>query len=404
MIRRAVIRLSMLLALSFPVSAFSQQASTDSFASNDAGASAPAEHHHDAIMGGDDGMSGDHDMSGDHEGMSGDDDMSGHDMGEHDMGGHHHRVDHHDPAFLMFTHVLQQGEWMIGYRYTNSYLGGDQTGTTPLSTQAAFNAPGGGMYMMVPTGMTMEMHMLDIMRGITDDFTLYLMPTWTDNTMNMLMSDGTTFRMTNGGFSDLPLGALWRIYHGQTDDVVLNIGFTAPTGDIHNMTMMPMGMGMSMLTAFPYTMRLGNGTWDACPGITYKHYWEQASFGFQGTFDLPMGLNDEQCRVGNQYRATAWLAYLLDRKKSLAATFRVEGLWRSNYVGVDPQLDATMMSDNDPTMRGGDFLNLGAGFMFMLPKHLGLIEGEYLQPVVQNVRGIQETTIASFAVRYIAMF
>ena len=336
-------------------------------------------------------------MTGSQEDMSGD-----HDMG----GGHHdHRVDHHDPAFLMYTHVLEGGEWMIGYRYTNSYMAGNQAGTTPQSNQQAFNAPGSGMYMMVPTSMTMEMHMVDIMRGITDDVTVYLMPTWTDDTMNMLMNDGTTFRMSNGGVGDLPFGALWRVYHGSADDVVLNIGFSAPTGDINNTTLMPTGMGMSMPMAFPYTMQLGHGTWDGCPGITYKHYWDRASFGFQGLLDLPMGMNEEQYRVGNEYRATAWLAYLLDpQKKSLAATLRVEGLWRSNYVGADPQLDPTMMSDNDPSMRGGDFLNLGAGFLYRLPGHLGVLEGEYLQPLVQNVRGVQETTVGSFAVRCVAMF
>ena len=170
------------------------------------------------------------------------------------------------------------------------------------------------------------------------------------------------------------------------------------------MTMMPMGMGMSMPMVFPYTMRLGHGTWDACPGITYRHYWDHASFGLQGTFDLPMGMNDEQYQVGNEYHVTAWLAYLLDAKKAIAATFRIEGLWRSNYVGADPQLDPTMTSESDPTMRGGDYLNFGYGLMWRLPGHLGVLEGEFVQPIVQNVRGMQETTEASFAVRYVAMF
>ena len=201
MIRRTVVRLSMLVALSFPASAFSEQTGTDPSTVNDSGVSvpAPADAPSNAVSGYD-ALKADHEgMTGSQEEMSGDQDM-----------GCGHRVDHHDPPFLMYTHVLECGEWMIGYRYTNSYMAGNQAGTTPLSNQQAFNAPGGGMYMMAPTSMTMEMHMLDIMRGITDDVTVYLMPTWTDDTMNMLMNDGTTFRMSNGGVGDLPFGALWR--------------------------------------------------------------------------------------------------------------------------------------------------------------------------------------------------
>lgn len=262
---REFIWLWLLVAVSFSGPAFSQQPGSDSSPTTDAETSAPPSHDGHSTL-----TSDDDDADDDHGGM----------VGEHDgigTGHHDHRVDHHDPAFLMYTHVLERGEWMIGYRYTDSYMGGNQTGTTPLSNSQASNAPGGSMYMMVPTSMTMEMHMVDIMRGITDDVTFYLMPTWTDDTMNMLMNGGTTFRMSNGGFSDLPFGTLWRVYHGPADDVVLNIGFSAPTGDINNTTLMPMGMGMSMPMAFPYTMQLGHGTWDALPGITYKHYWDRTA-------------------------------------------------------------------------------------------------------------------------------
>ena len=402
--------LSLLLAISFSVPAFSQQSAGDFSFVSDTEPSAPMSHgvvhDHDGMAGDHEGMAGDHEgMAGDHEGMAGDHEgMAGdHEgmAGDHEgMGGGHHRVDHLEPAFVKCMHVHEAGDWMVGYEYSNTYMGGSQAGTTSLTNQQALNY-GGNMYMMAPTGMTMEMHMAHIMRGITDDITAYVMPTWMDNTMDMFVRGGTTFRSSNGGFSDLPFGALWRIYQGPADEVVADIGFSAPTGDINNITSMPMGM---MPMVFPYTMRLGHGTWDACPGIVYRHYWDRASIGFQCTFDLPMGMNDEQYRVGNEYRATAWLAYLLDSEKSVAATFRVEGLWQSNYVGADSRLDPTMMSDSNPSMRGSDNLNFAYGLMWRLPKHLGVLEGEFLQPIFQNFQGVQETTLPSFAVRYMVRF
>ena len=108
--------------------------------------------------------------------------------GSHDdmnmEGGHRHRVDTVAPAFLWGDHVHMPGEWMVSYRYSNVYMHGNQSGTTPLTDQQALDfigsvppgTPGVDAFMYAPTGMTMEMHMLHIMRGITDNVTAYVMP------------------------------------------------------------------------------------------------------------------------------------------------------------------------------------------------------------------------------------
>ena len=116
-----------------------------------------------------------------------------------------------------------------------------------------------------------------------------------------------------------------------------------------------------------------------------------------------MGLNDADYRVGDEYRVSAWFAYLLDEDKRLAATFRVEGLWRNNYVGADPRLNPFAMPGNDPDMRGGDYMNLGYGVMYRLPGHLGRLDFEAVTPIVQNVQGVQSGIDWGFAVRYIIM-
>ena len=331
----------------------------------------------------------------------------------HGNGGHSHddvkhgRVDTHAPAFLMGDHVHEPGEWMVEYKYSNMYMDGNRAGTTRLTDQQALDfigtvppgVPGVSAYGATPTSMTMEMHMVHIMRGVTDDITAYIMPMWMVNTMDHRRRNGTTFRTSNSGFSDLHFGALWRVYNGNTDELILNLRFSAPTGDIDNRTSIPTGTP----SEFPYPMRLGHGTWDALPAITYRSYWERASLGLQGSFMLPMGTNDSNYRVGNEYRANAWFSYLLDCDKKLAATFRVEGLWRSNFVGADPQLNPNLISTADPDMRGGEFLNFGYGLMYMLPRG-GRLNLEVTNPIVQNLRGVQLETDWAFAASYSKAF
>ena len=97
------------------------------------------------------------------------------------------------------------------------------------------------------------------------------------------------------------------------------------------------------------------------------------------------------------------MSYLLDCDKKLAATLRIEGLWRDNYDGADPQLNPSMISTADPSMRGGNFLNLGYGLMYMLPDG-GRLNLEVMNPVVQNLWGVQLETDWAFAASYSKAF
>ena len=342
----------------------------------------------------------DNNRSADSEGMGGDSMADDDGMGN---GEHSHRVDMCSPAFVMFSHVLEAGNWQTGYRYSNTYMDGNRAGASNLSDQQALDFLGPGkMFMMVPTSMTMETHMLPIMRGVTDDVTAYVMPMWMVNMMDMVNRKGMITETANSGFGDLPFGALWRACKGENDELIFNVGFSAPTGNIDSIN--PMSMGMGAPSRYPYTMRLGHGTWDARPAVTYRYYWDRASFGLQGSFDLPMGLNDLGYQVGDEYRVNAWFAYLLDEDKRLALTFRMEGLWRNNYVGADPGLNLMAMPGNDPNMRGGDFMNFGYGAMYMLPHHLGRLDFEVVTPIVQNVQGVQPGFDWAFATRYLITF
>ena len=305
-------------------------------------------------------------------------------------GGHdlkHNRVDTHAPAHMFGDHAHKKGQWMVEYKYMNMTMGGNRSGTSSLTDLEALNflgstgTPGTDIYGATPTAMTMEMHMVHIMYGVTDCVTAYVVPMWQVNTMDHLRRNNTTFRVTNSGFSDLVFGALWKAWENDCEELIFKFGWSAPTGSID-------GTPPGSAAEYPYPMRLGSGTWDARPGVMYKRFWEYWSAGVQAHFDLPMGLNDEGYRMGNEYRLNGWVTRVIDCEKTLAVSFRVEADFKSNYVGADPDLNPIMISTADPDMRGGEFVNFGYGAMYRLPCG-GLLNAEIAHKVYQRLRGVQ---------------
>lgn len=301
-------------------------------------------------------------------------------------------ADKHAPAGIMGDHVHHKGEWMFEYKYMNMYMEDNRIGKTTVPDAAAFGYDGTNV-LATPTQMTMEMHMLHIMYGLTDSVTLYAMPIWNSLTMDHLRNTpfgpnpplaGLPFTTHNSGFADLSLGALWQFHETACSQWVLDFGFSLPTGDIDRTTRIPTG-GL-LPQELPYPMRLGSGTFNFRPAVTYKRFFCRGSFGAQFQGNIPAGRNAEQYSVGEMFRLNAWYAHLV--QDWLAFSFRVEGMWKNNYDGADPDLPQFIISTNRPDMRGGEWLRFGYGAMLLL-KGGNLINGEIVHPVYQYVDGIQ---------------
>ena len=197
---------------------------------------------------------------------------------------------------------------------------------------------------------------------------------------------GTPFTTHNSGFGDLALGALWQIYEGETDHLIVNLGFSVPTGDLDRRTTVPTGGVLDQ--EFPYPMRLGSGTFNARPGVTYKSYYDHGSVGLQYQTDLPVGRNSEDYAVGDTHALNAWYSWLACDK--LAFSYRVEALWRKNFRGADADLPTFIISTNRADMRGGEWINFGYGCMWLVGKG-HLVNFEAVHPIYQNLNGIQLT-------------
>ena len=328
----------------------------------------------------------------------------------HSGGNGHHSgrrglADKHGPAGIMGEHVHEQGEWMAEYKYMNMYMEDNRAGDDTLSDADSIAL--GGTFTNVhpmgtnrgatPTQMTMEMHMVHLMYGLTDDITLYTMLNFPVLTMDHIRGPGnmagggpgTPFKTHNSGFGDTAFGALIRISDpkDEDNDIILNLGGTVPTGDIFTTTSRPTA-GM-VAQPLPFPMRLGSGTFNARPGITWKHYEDCGSYGLQFQTDIPLGRNYRGYSVSDIYEIHAWYSHLVTDR--LAFSVRLENEWRSNFDGVDPQTPNQIISTSVESFRGGYTLNLGVGVMALIGDG-HLLNVEMVPTLYQHLDGIQLET------------
>ena len=110
------------------------------------------------------------------------------------------RPDGHGPISVMGDHMHAMGEWMISYRYMTMDMEGLLKGSNSVTGSSQLT----GMTTMVPTKMTMDMHMFGTMYAISDKWTLMGMLNYLDNEMSMPMG-----KMDSKGIGDLKIAGLY---------------------------------------------------------------------------------------------------------------------------------------------------------------------------------------------------
>jgi len=297
------------------------------------------------------------------------------------------RVDSHAPIGVMGDHTHEKGEFMLSYRYMYMPMEQNYDGDSKISDRRIL-APDGKGYMVVPTSMDMQMHLLGLMYAPLDELTLMLMAPFTFNSMDHLRRDGERFTTESEGWGDISLTGLYKIYDGNRQRLHLNLGVSAPTGGIDEEDSIP-GPGVTQL---PYPMQIGSGTWDLKPGITYLGQSDRLSWGAQVMGYLPLGDNDNGYSKGNAITATGWVAHPLNDWAS--ASLRLTGTSWGNYDGSDLKLrvPAGAVQTADPALRGGGRLDLGLGLNVKTPWRGQRLAFEATLPIYQNLDGPQLAT------------
>lgn len=105
------------------------------------------------------------------------------------------RPDGHAPISVMGDHMHEMGEWMVSYRYMSMDMEGLLKGSSSVAPTMMAT---GFMPNMLPTEMTMDMHMFGTMYAISNKWTLMGMLNYLDNEMTMPMG-----KMDSSGTGDL---------------------------------------------------------------------------------------------------------------------------------------------------------------------------------------------------------
>jgi hypothetical protein len=288
------------------------------------------------------------------------------------------RPDGHAPISVMGDHMHEMGEWMVSYRYMTMDMesllkGSDSVAPTMMAT--------GFMPNMLPTEMTMDMHMFGTMYAFSNKWTLMGMLNYLENEMSMPMG-----KMDASGLGDIKVAGLYDL--AQWNDgrrVHLKLGLNLPTGSIDEKDSMSRILG--------YGMQLGSGTYDLEPAITYLGQTESYSYGAQLGGILRIGENDNDYTLGNKFEASLWGARKIT--ESLSASEKFDYSSQSEVDGAHKGLTTmqkNMSPGNQASSQGRDITTFGLGLNYYFQE--GGLKGhrfaaEWETPIDQKVNGVQ---------------
>ena len=302
-----------------------------------------------------------------------------------------------NPSGIMIGHPHPKKIWMISYRYMNMFMNNNLSGTKKVSDETIFQN-----YIMSPTTMNMDMHMVMVMYGLSNKLSVMGMLNYNVLSMNMSMLPGTMHMHMSGmtmpemnatsmstktsGLSDIKIYAVYNLFDRAHHKLLLSGGLNVPSGKINldgdSKSLMYEGQRL------PYMLQLGSGTFDILPGLTYLLSKDRLTWGSQLSGIIRSGYNSESYAYGNELTANSWLAY------KLASWFSISGRLEASQVetiyGKDPKLYEIMEPGSKTTNYGGQRASgfMGANFYLKNFAHSKL-SFEYGLPFYQKLNGTQ---------------
>ena len=310
------------------------------------------------------------------------------------------RADEHAPIGVMADHYHKAGEVMFSYRYMHMHMEGNRDGTSDRSpAEIAANEPsrfGPPLLRVVPTEMTMDMHMFGVMWAPSDRVTLMGMVNYIDKEMEHVTFMGMmgtnrlgTFTTKTSGLGDTRLSALVRISEDDTSRWHAILGVSLPTGDIEETDQILTPMNTRPSPRLPYPMQLGSGTYDLIAGLTYAQNGPRWGWGSQWESVFRIGENDEDYTLGDTHMVQGWLSYLVQEHLSLSA--RLSYKTRDNIDGQDPLIAAPVQTA-DPDRQAFDRIDLSVGTNVVVGHSGHRLALEVTTPLYQDFDGPQLET------------
>ncbi|MBV1904762.1 MAG: transporter [Pseudomonadales bacterium] len=315
------------------------------------------------------------------------------------------RPDSHAPISIMGDHLHQKGELMLSYRFMHMDMQGNRTGTSHISPEhiaTSTTNPFANLPMqpqtlrVVPTKMTMDMHMFGLMYAPSDRLTVMAMLNYLEKEMQHLTFMGSsgstslgTFTTKTSGLGDSSLSALIKLNKSEHTQSHITVGISLPTGEIKETDNILTPMNTRPSPRLPYPMQLGSGSFGAIVGTTYSGNINRWGWGGQWRSVFRLNKNDEDYRLGNEHRLSGWGSYLMNPHINLSG--RLSYYRRDNIHGIDSQIRAPVQTA-DPDRQAKKVLELGLGMNFLLPGNRNRLAVELGIPLYRDLDGPQLET------------
>lgn len=312
------------------------------------------------------------------------------------------RPDSHAPIGVMGDHVHAKGELMVSYRFMTMRMKDNLEGASGISPDRIVTTasnPFANPPMMppnlrvVPTEMTMDMHMFSAMYAPSDRVTLMGMVSYIEKEMDHITYMGPMgtdrlggFTTKTSGFGDVSVSALIRLNQNPDHRWHATLGVSLPTGSLDEEDRIVTPMNTRPSPRLPYPMQLGSGTYDLIAGLTYSGRSGPWGWGGQWRSTLRTGENDEDYTLGDEHQVQSWISHLLS--DSVSVSLRLVHTDRGNIDGMDPRIMAPVQTA-DPDRQAFDRLDLTAGLNWVLPRGVHRLALEIGRPLHQDVDGPQ---------------
>lgn len=298
------------------------------------------------------------------------------------------------PVSVMGGHIHSQGEWMVGYKFMNMEMAGNRDGENNLTPAEVLQG-----FPVTPLDMTVQMHMFEVMYGLTDRVTLMAMVPYLHKEMDHLTRSGVNFTTETEGVGDVGLMAHVVLSHSGPHWWILTPGVTVPTGSIDERGATPAGPNQKL----PYPMQLGSGSIDVVSALHYFYQKPQLVVGVHAKVVFSTGENDDDYQVGDRFHLAAFAARKITDAFSISG--RLAGRSVDNYSGADPELNPMVVHTADVSRRGGERIDAALGLNFYFTggrgdgsAHRFLVEAAV--PVFQDLDGPQLETDLNLTVSW----
>lgn len=296
------------------------------------------------------------------------------------------------PVDVAGSHIHRKGEWMVGYKFMMMDMDGNRSGGTRVSTASVLDS-----FMVAPTRMTMEMHMVEFMYGLTDRITLMAMVPYHKKEMDHVTRTGIKFATATQGVGDVGLMSHIVLARRGSSWWIFTPGLTLPTGSIEERGATPAGANSKL----PYPMQLGTGSAGLSSVLNYIRIWDDWSAGFHAKATTSLGRNDNDYEVGNRYDLSSFVSYRISPR--FGVSLEVGSHRAQNYSGADPELNPRMVPTADPRLRGGDRVDAAVSLNYFVSN--GQLAGNRVlfrfgSPVNESLDGPQLETDSNATVSW----